>query len=81
MIDGNRPFLQTHGLCLSFGKVRAVHNLDLTVREGEIYGFLGRNGAGKTSTIRMLMGVVRPDYGEIQLEDFRGKRIGIKRSR
>lgn len=49
----------------------------MEVRQGEIYGFLGRNGAGKTSTIRMLMGVVRADSGEIELLDARGTRIGI----
>ena len=59
--------LKTIGLRRSFGKVRAVDGLDLTVRAGEIYGFLGRNGAGKTTTIRMLMGIIKPEAGTIGL--------------
>jgi len=59
--------LRTRGLTRSFGKVRAVDNIDLDVPQGAISGFLGRNGAGKTTTLRMLMGVLRPDRGEIEL--------------
>jgi len=68
MTDEQRPLvLKISGLSHAFGKVRAVDQLDMTVREGEIYGFLGRNGAGKTTTIRMLMGILRPDSGNIEL--------------
>ena len=70
--------LSTRDLSLSYGRVRAVDGLNLSVNAGEIYGFLGRNGAGKTSTIRMLMGVVRPNSGQISMLDFRGHRIGAK---
>jgi len=70
--------LKTEDLSLSYGRVPAVDRLNVTVREGEIYGFLGRNGAGKTSTIRMLMGLIRPDAGKIELLEFRGRRIGTK---
>jgi ABC-2 type transport system ATP-binding protein len=59
--------LRTTGLRRSFGKVRAVDGLDLTVQAGEIYGFLGRNAAGKTTTIRMLMGIIKPEAGSIEL--------------
>lgn len=59
--------LKTRNLKRSFGKVEAVRGVDLTVQEGQIYGFLGRNGAGKTSTIRMIMGIIKPDTGEIDL--------------
>lgn len=59
--------LSTRNLKRSFGKVEAVRGVNLTVEEGRIYGFLGRNGAGKTSTIRMLMGIIKPDEGEIEL--------------
>lgn len=44
-----------------------MHDLNLTVRKGEIFGFLGRNGAGKTTTIRMIMDLIKPTKGEIQL--------------
>nr|MDT0663370.1 ATP-binding cassette domain-containing protein [Micromonospora sp. DSM 115978] len=43
--------------------IRAVSDLNLTVRAGEVYGFLGRNGAGKTTTMRMLVGLIRPSAG------------------
>jgi len=53
------------GLTKSFPNVLAVDHVDLTVREGEIYGLVGPDGAGKTTTIRLLCGVLRPDEGEI----------------
>ena len=55
--------IETKGLSKQFGAVKAVADLDLQVRQGEIYAFLGRNGAGKTTTIRMLLGVIRPTAG------------------
>lgn len=70
--------LRTDGLSRSFGKVAAVEQLGLTVREGEIYGFLGMNGAGKTTTIRMLMGIIKPSAGQIELLGQRTRRTSIK---
>jgi ABC-2 type transport system ATP-binding protein len=58
--------LRGRGLSLAFGKVKAVDDLDLAVRSGQVYGFLGRNGAGKT-TIRALMGIIRLDGGTIEM--------------
>lgn len=81
MVTGESYVLQTEELCLSYGRQRVVDELGLSVRAGEIYGFLGRNGAGKTSTIRMLMGVIRPDAGSIRLLDFHGRRIGTAQKR
>ena len=49
----------------SFGQLKAVENVEFSVRKGEIYGFLGPNGAGKTTTINMLTGLARPDSGRI----------------
>src|SRR5260370_41867729 len=43
--------------------ILAVTDLDLSVRRGEVYGFLGLNGAGKTTTLRMLLGLIRPTSG------------------
>ncbi|MFA9390464.1 MAG: ABC transporter ATP-binding protein [Prolixibacteraceae bacterium] len=51
-------------LSKSYGDVEAVSSLNLSVRQGEIYGFLGLNGAGKTTTIRMLLGMIKPDSGK-----------------
>lgn len=57
--------VETQKLQKSFGKVKAVDELNLKVPEGSIYGFLGPNGAGKTTTIKMLTGLIRPDEGKI----------------
>jgi drug efflux transport system ATP-binding protein len=55
------------GLVRSFGSVSAVHGVDLAVRRGEIFGLVGPDGAGKSTIMRMLAGVLRPDRGEIRL--------------
>lgn len=55
--------IETRGLCRSFGQKRAVDGLDLTVREGELFSLLGVNGAGKTTSIRMLSGLLLPTSG------------------
>jgi ABC-2 type transport system ATP-binding protein len=52
------------GLAKSFGALKAVHDLSIDVPVGAIYGFLGPNGSGKTTTIRMLCGLLTPDAGE-----------------
>jgi ABC-2 type transport system ATP-binding protein len=57
------PAIELRGLTKSFGSVRAVRGIDLTVRPGEIIAFLGPNGAGKTTTIDMMLGLSRPDEG------------------
>ena len=57
------PAIELRGLNKSFGSVRAVRGIDLTVRPGEIVAFLGPNGAGKTTTIDMMLGLSRPDSG------------------
>jgi ABC-type multidrug transport system ATPase subunit len=59
--------LQTRGLTKHFGSVRAVDGVDLTVRRGEVFGFLGPNGSGKTTTIGMLLGLIHPTAGEAKL--------------
>ncbi len=73
--------LRTNELSLRYGSHLAVDRLSLTVRQGEIYGFLGRNGAGKTSTIRMIMGIVRPDQGSIDFGGQTTRRIGNTQKR
>ncbi len=55
--------IDVHGLSKSFGPRRVVNALDLRVETGEIYGFLGPNGSGKTTSIRMLCGLLTPDEG------------------
>ena len=62
-----RPAVETHALTRRFGGLVAVDHLDLTIPDGEVYGLLGRNGAGKTTAIRMLLGLIRPDAGTVRL--------------
>jgi ABC-2 type transport system ATP-binding protein len=52
------------GLTKTFGDKRVVDDFDITVPKGAIYGFLGPNGSGKTTTIRMLCGLLTPDAGQ-----------------
>lgn len=59
--------IEAHNLCKSFGPVPAVNDVSITVKKGEIFGFLGQNGAGKTTTIRMLTGVLIPDSGTVRI--------------
>ncbi|MBF6428458.1 ABC transporter ATP-binding protein [Nocardia cyriacigeorgica] len=54
-------------LSKSFGRTKALDDLDLSVRVGEVHGFLGPNGSGKTTTIRVLLGLLRADAGCIRL--------------
>jgi len=59
----SRPAIDVSGITKSFNGKVVVNNLSLTVEQGEIYGFLGPNGSGKTTFIRMLCGLLRPDSG------------------
>lgn len=73
--------LEVRGLKRHFGSVAAVDGLDLTVRAGEIYGFLGVNGAGKTTTIRTLMGIIAAEAGTISLMGETTRRTSVKQKR
>ena len=57
------PIIQTERLTKSYGVHRGIVEVDLEVREGEVFGFLGPNGAGKTTTIRVLLDLIRPTSG------------------
>jgi len=59
--------IETRGLTWQPGKTFALKDLSISVPTGAIYGFLGPNGSGKTSTVRLLMGMARPASGEIRL--------------
>jgi len=62
--DGTTPLLLER-VTVDYGERRAVDGLSLTVRPGEIYGLLGSNGAGKSSTIKSIVGLVRPSSGSV----------------
>ena len=55
--------IETDNLSKSYGSHRAISNINLEVREGEVFGYLGPNGAGKTTTIRTLLDLIRPTSG------------------
>jgi ABC-2 type transport system ATP-binding protein len=61
--------ISVSGLVKSFGDVRALDGLELDVATGEVHGFLGPNGSGKTTTIRILLGLLRADGGDVVLLD------------
>src|SRR5665647_2374600 len=63
--------LATHGLTKTFDGLVAVDHLDLSVRQGDVFGFLGPNGAGKTTTIRMIFGLLYPTSGHVEVLDHR----------
>ncbi|HHU60622.1 MAG TPA: ABC transporter ATP-binding protein [Natronincola sp.] len=60
--------IRTVDLTKDYGSLRAVDHLNLSVRQGEILGFLGLNGAGKTTTLRMLLGMISPTAGSCYLQ-------------
>ena len=59
-----QPVIHTRGLTRYFGNKPAVYDLNLKVLRGSVFAFLGRNGSGKTTTIRMLLGLLQPTRGE-----------------
>jgi len=61
------PAIEIAGLTKSFGRAIALDGLDLTVQRGEVHGFLGPNGSGKTTTIRVLLGLLRHDAGTVRM--------------
>ena len=64
--DGS-PLLEARGLQRSFGRVRILRGLDLSLRPGEALAVVGPNGAGKTTLLRLLAGLMRPTAGEIRV--------------
>lgn len=69
--------IEVNHLTKKFGNTVAVNDLSFTVNKGDVYGFLGQNGAGKSTTIRMLLTLIHPTSGEINLF---GKKLDANRS-
>jgi ABC-2 type transport system ATP-binding protein len=59
--------IEVRGLVKRYGELTAVGGVDLTVRDGDVYGYLGPNGAGKTTSLRMMLGLIRPTEGTVRL--------------
>lgn len=78
-MSDNGYAVRLEGVTKRFGKHTAVSGLDLEVPQGVIYGLLGPNGSGKTTTIRMIMGILHPDEGRVGL--FGGDADAVRRSR
>jgi len=76
-----REVLEIQNLSKKYGKITAVSNLNLVIKEGDVCGILGPNGSGKTTSLAMILGIVKPDYGnykwfgEFSSSDIR-KKIG-----
>src|ERR687896_2229660 len=68
------PAVTTSRLRKAFGSLVAVESLDLEIRRGEVFGLLGPNGSGKTTTIRMLTGLMQPTSGEATVVGFDARR-------
>ena len=62
--------LELKNVSKSFGKRKVIDDISLEVREGEIYGFLGPNGSGKTTTIKMILRLIDMDNGIIKVNGF-----------
>src|SRR5689334_24133763 len=61
------PIIETRGLTRTFGALTAVDRLDLSIAPGEIFGLVGPDGAGKTTTVRLLCGLLGPTSGDIRV--------------
>ena len=73
------PIIETDGLTKKFGKIVAVDGLSLTVQRGHVFGLLGPNGSGKTTTMGMLLGLTRPTSGSFRLFGEQGKNLDALR--
>ncbi len=73
--------LETRNLSKHYGHHKAVDNVNMHIKKGAIYGFIGRNGAGKTTCLKMISGLSKPTYGEIEMFGYRGKDLEKVRTR
>ncbi len=76
--DGSPPLLQLSGVSKSFGGVKALTEVDFTLRAGEIHGLVGENGAGKSTTMKIIAGVHADYEGEMRID---GKRVHFRNAR
>jgi ABC-2 type transport system ATP-binding protein len=69
--------VDVQGVSKSFGRLKALDDVTLQVRSGEVYGLLGPNGSGKTTLIRMLVGLILPDAGSVTVLGTRMPELGV----
>jgi ABC-2 type transport system ATP-binding protein len=79
-MNTDSPTIEIQNLSRRYGKLDAVNGLSLTVRAGKCYGFFGRNGAGKTTSIKCLLNLLRPDSGSVRVFglDPRQEEVAVK---
>jgi len=86
--SASAPVLATHGLSRHFGGLVAVHDVSISLRQGELHAVIGPNGAGKTTLVNMLSGEIKPTAGRVELDGrevagepaWRMTRLGVGRS-
>jgi len=66
-----QPIIEARNLSKSFGNFAAVQDVSFSIYQGDVYGFLGQNGAGKSTTMRMLLGLIFPDNGSVYIKGTR----------
>ena len=69
------PLLEISGLVAGYGAITAVKGIDLTVNEGEIVTLIGSNGAGKSTTLRAISGIIRARSGQVTFKNSRIERL------
>jgi simple sugar transport system ATP-binding protein len=67
-IDATPRVLEARGVCKSFGAVRALEGVDFEISRGEVVALMGDNGAGKSTLVKVLVGALQPDAGELRLD-------------
>lgn len=80
-MNGGKTTVKLKAVSKSFSDVQAVRNVDLEIKEGEIFGLLGPNGSGKTTTMRIMIGLLKPDSGTVRVlgQDVVKRPIEVKR--
>lgn len=68
MVENETPLVEMEGIVKRFGRITAIEDVDLNVKDGEIMGLVGDNGAGKSTLIKTLVGIHQPDEGEIRVQ-------------
>ncbi|MDQ0149964.1 ABC transporter ATP-binding protein [Eubacterium multiforme] len=69
--------LKTKNLSKKFGKIYSINNMNMTIEKGDVYGFVGKNGSGKTTTLRLITSLILPSSGEIYLFGENIKSCGV----
>ena len=56
-------------ICKTFGTEQVLQNVDLSIREGEVFGLIGTNGAGKSTLLRIMSGIIKPNRGTVTIDE------------